>query len=245
MPMQDQVLTIPTQDVDESMRVLIASGKFERFGQSDDVLTDKQTGDLVYLVTPAVYDELAQRMEEKELREKQVGIVEVPSVEEAHRVLLEPEQFEACPGSGSAVVDNENGVQIRFVPFRSPTDPHIDTLDSAPKSGSLNISSGGTGMLGQIFNGMSDRILRLVRYPIRRARQLSRAETKLHCLAFSEYCQLLRQRLKADVPVPTIPEETLSDDPKRLRKPVSEHLPTLEDAECARPQDGTNRATGE
>ena len=40
-----------TKDVADSMQVLIATGKYSRFAESDDLLVDKQDGNYVYLVT--------------------------------------------------------------------------------------------------------------------------------------------------------------------------------------------------
>ena len=46
-----KVLLIVTKDVADSMQVLIATGKYSRFAESDDLLVDKQDGNYVYLVT--------------------------------------------------------------------------------------------------------------------------------------------------------------------------------------------------
>jgi len=46
-----KVLVIVTKDVADSMHVLIATGKYSRFAESDDLLVDKQDGSYVYLVT--------------------------------------------------------------------------------------------------------------------------------------------------------------------------------------------------
>lgn len=115
--MHDEVLAIPTEDVYESMRVLIASGKFERFAASDDVLVDRETGHYVYLVTFEAHEKLIRKIQEKEPREKLIGVVAVPCVEQARRVLVESGHFDLCPHSDNAVVDKKNGVQISLIPF--------------------------------------------------------------------------------------------------------------------------------
>lgn len=114
---EPKVVAIPTQDVTESMRVLISTGRFERFGESDDVLVDKQSGDYVYLVTFEAYQRLMRRIREKDASQWQVGVVAVPCAEEARRVLLESGRFDVCPNSDNAVIDSENGVQVSLVPF--------------------------------------------------------------------------------------------------------------------------------
>ena len=43
--------TSDSKDVADSMHVLIATGKYSRFAESDDLLVDKQDGSYVYLVT--------------------------------------------------------------------------------------------------------------------------------------------------------------------------------------------------
>jgi hypothetical protein len=49
--------------------------------------------------------------------EKDVVVIAVPTVEEARVALLASGLFEVCPGSDDSVIDKENCVQVRLIPF--------------------------------------------------------------------------------------------------------------------------------
>jgi len=60
----------------------------------------------------------AERSKKKsDSNEKDFVVIAVPSVEEARVVLLATGLFEVCPGSDTSVIDKENGVQVRLIPF--------------------------------------------------------------------------------------------------------------------------------
>ena len=49
--------------------------------------------------------------------EKDIAVIAVPSIEEARMALLASGLFEVCPGSDDSVIDKENCVQVRLIPF--------------------------------------------------------------------------------------------------------------------------------
>jgi hypothetical protein len=61
----------------------------------------------------------APKMKESGSHEKDIGVIAVPSVEEARAVLLATGLFEVCRGSDNSIFDRENGVQIRLITISS------------------------------------------------------------------------------------------------------------------------------
>jgi hypothetical protein len=59
------------------------------------------------------------KMKESGSNENDVVVIAVLSVEEARVALLSPGLFEVCPGSDDAVIDKENGIQVRLVTISS------------------------------------------------------------------------------------------------------------------------------
>ena len=57
------------------------------------------------------------KMKNRGSNENDILVIAVPSVEQARMVFLATGLFEVCPGSDNSVIDKENGVQIRFIPF--------------------------------------------------------------------------------------------------------------------------------
>ena len=125
--MQDQVLAIPTKDVDEAMRLLIPTGKYERFAQSDDVLVGKNSGDYVYLVTFEAYETLMREIQENETREKRIGVVAVRTNVDhvASRVMNDRKTLGDCFSSCSAQILGSSASSSMFLPSRSLRPPNL------------------------------------------------------------------------------------------------------------------------